>query len=147
MDSDIKDKKISQILSIYEDIPSKLGNEDDVDVIYLDFSKTFEKVDQNILLHKSKAFNITRKILIWLETFLKKRQQRFKVNSHLSNWVLVLSSVPQRPVLGPLLFLIMMTEIDRNTQNANLGSFADDTKIGQIQRYTKYNSYIICPSV
>ena len=67
---------------------------------------------------------------MWLETFLKKRQQRFKVNSHLSNWVLVLSSVPQRPILGPLLFLIMMTEIDRNTQNANLGSFADDTKIG-----------------
>ena len=37
--------------------------------------------------------------------------------------------VPQETVPGPLLFLILMTDIDKNTQNANLGSFADDTRI------------------
>ena len=45
----------SQILSFYEDIISKLESGDDVDVIYLDFSKVFGKVDHNILLRKIKA--------------------------------------------------------------------------------------------
>ena len=63
-----------------------------------------------------------------LETFLKKRQQRVKVNDNLSDWVWVLLSISQGTVPGPLLFLILMIDIDKNTQNANLGSFADDTR-------------------
>ena len=72
MDSDKKRLTISQILSFYENIISKLENGDNVDDIYLDFSKAFDRVDQNILLHKIKALNITEKILKWLETFLRK---------------------------------------------------------------------------
>ena len=82
-----KRSTVSQILSFYEDIISKLESGDDVDVIYLDLSKVFGKVDHNILLRKIKALNITGKILKWLETFLKKRQQRVQVNGHLSDWV------------------------------------------------------------
>lgn len=80
-----KRSTISQILSSYEDIISKLENGDDVDVIYLDFSKVFLKVDHNILLHKIKGLNVTGKILNWPETYLKKRQQRSKLNGQLSD--------------------------------------------------------------
>ena len=72
-----KRSRISQILSFYEDIISKLEHGDGVDAIYLDFPKTFDKTDHNILLHKIKAHNIIGKIPKnpWLETFLKKRKQ------------------------------------------------------------------------
>lgn len=69
--------------SFYEDIP-KLENGGDVDVIYLNFSKVFLKVDHNILLHKIKGLNVTGKILNSPETYLKKRQQRSKLNGQLS---------------------------------------------------------------
>ena len=121
---------ISQILSFYEIFGLKNG--DDVDTIYLDFSKAFDNVDHNILLHKIKVLNITEKIHKWLETFLKKRQQRVKVNGHLSDWVWVLSRVPQGSVLVPLFFLILMIDINRKTENANLGSFADDPRMCQL---------------
>ena len=54
-----KGSTITEILSFNEHITSKLENEDDVDAIYPDFSKTVDKVDHNILLHKIKALNIT----------------------------------------------------------------------------------------
>ena len=60
-----KRSTITQILSFYEDIVSKQENRDDADAIYLDFSKSIDKVDHNILLHKIKALNITGKILKW----------------------------------------------------------------------------------
>ena len=78
MDSVTKTLTISQILGFYEDIIYKPENRDAADTIYLDFSKVSDKVDHNILLHKIKAINITGKILKWLETFLKIRQQRPK---------------------------------------------------------------------
>ena len=73
-----KGSTITEILSFNEHITSKLENEDDVDAIYPDFSKMFDKVDHNILLHKIKALNITEKIHNWLEIFPKKRQQELK---------------------------------------------------------------------
>ena len=78
-----------------------------------------------------KALKITEKILKWLEIFFKKGQKGVKINGHLLDWVWVLSDVPQGPVLGPLLFLTPMIGINRNTQNANLGTFADNTRIWQ----------------
>ena len=75
----------SYILSFYENFTSKLENTHDVDAIYLDFSKAFDNVDHHILLLKVTPINITGKILKWLETFPKKKQQRVKVNSHLYN--------------------------------------------------------------
>ena len=80
-----KRSAITQILSLYEGIISKPENKDDVDATYLDFSKAFDRADHNILLHKIKALKITMKILKWKEIFLKKRQQRVKINGHLSD--------------------------------------------------------------
>ena len=41
----------------------------------------------------------------------------------------MLCSAPQGAVLGALLFVILMTDIDKNIQNTNLGSFGEDTRI------------------
>ena len=80
---------------------------ENVDVIYQDFSKAFDKVGHNVLLHKIKALNITGKILKCLKSFVKKRSERVKVNGHLSDWVWVLPGISQGSVLGPQLFLVL----------------------------------------
>ena len=65
-----------------------------------------------------KALNITGKTLKWLKTILKKRQQRVKLSSFIRLGMGVIGC-SQGSVLGPLLFVILMTDIDTNTQNAN----------------------------
>ena len=46
----------------------------------------------------------------------------------------VRSGVPQGSVLGPLLFIMMMLDIDAGIVKCKLGSFADDTKLWYLIR-------------
>jgi len=100
-----------------------------VDVVYLDFSKAFDKVDHNILLHKLKDLQINGKTLQWIQNFLEDRSQRVVVNGRLSKPHPVISGVPQGSVLGPLLFLVLIGDIDEHVLHSIVASFADDTRV------------------
>ena len=118
----------SQLLIHFEELINAVGSGKNADVIYLDFSKAFDKVDFNILLHKLSRMGIRGNLYKWLEKFLTGRKQCVTVNGVLSAFVEVLSGVPQGSVLGPLLFIIMMKDIDENIMHATIKSFADDTR-------------------
>ena len=66
----------------------------------------------------------------WIHTFLTGRTQRVLVNSSRSNPSEVKSGVPQGSVLGPLIFLVLIGDIDHDIACVFLSSFADDTRIG-----------------
>ena len=100
-----------------------------MDVIYLDFSKAFDRVDHKILINKLQKNGINGKILAWITSFLTGRSQRVSVNTFLSYVTEIISGVPQGSVLGPLLFLIMIQDIDEDVMNSILSSFADDTRL------------------
>lgn len=119
---------LSQLLLHFEELINAVGKHNNVDVVYLDFSKAFDKVDHKILLSKIKRLGIGGKLLVWIEDFLTNRQQSVSVNGFLSSFVEVISGVPQGSVLGPLLFIIMMNDIDKDVDNAVIKSFADDTR-------------------
>ena len=121
---------LSQLLSHFDKIITRLENNQNVDVIYLDFAKAFDKVDHTILLQKLELLGVGGKLHAWIKSFLLNRTQRVMVNGHLSNEAHVKSGVPQGSVLGPLLFLILISDIDRDIVDAFLSSFADDTRIG-----------------
>ena len=121
---------LSQLLAHYDKIFSLLHQGHNVDVIYLDFAKAFDKLDFNVTLSKLKAFGIDGNVGRWLQSFLTGRYQTVIVNGSKSSPAPVLSGVPQGSVIGPLLFLILISDIDKDVFNSFLSSFADDTRIG-----------------
>ena len=120
---------LSQLLYYYNSVLTELESNDQVDAIYLDFSKAFDKVDHQILLQKLEYHGISGKILTWIQTFLTNRFQAVRVNGMLSTFTKVTSGVPQGSVLGPLLFIIMMFDIDATLCHSYISSFADDTRL------------------
>ena len=120
---------ISQLLNYHHSIITMLQTSDRVESIYLDFAKAFDKVNHDILRQKLEKHNIKGKLLQWIMTFLRNRKQAVRVEGKFSDFVQVKSGVPQGSVLGPILFTIMMYDIDKGIKTAQLGSFADDTRI------------------
>ena len=120
---------LSQLLAHTERLIQHIEQGHNVDVIYLDFSKAFDRVDHSILLNKLERNGVSGKLHSWIKSFLTGRTQRVSVNTTLSISADVVSGVPQGSVLGALLFLVMIQDIDEEIYHAVLSSFADDTRL------------------
>ena len=101
----------------------------DFDFICLDYAKAFDKVDYKLLLKKLHIYGIHPKIIKWIESFLLDRKQAVVFDGHLSILALILSGVPQGTVLGPIIFLIFINDIDQCIMHSIIRCFADDTRI------------------
>ena len=119
---------LNKYVMILEEITKWIDVGSPVDIIYLDFQKAFDKVPHQRLLLKLKAHCIGDSITDWIEQWLTDRRQRVVVDGEGSNWKSVLSGVPQGSVLGPILFLIYINDLDASI-TSNVLKFADDTKL------------------
>ena len=94
----------------------------------LRFSESFSQSATSKITLKLKAHGIGDSITDWIEQWLTDRRQRVVVDGEVSNWKSVLSGVPQGSVLGPILFLIYINDLD-DSITSNVLKFADDTKL------------------
>jgi low affinity Fe/Cu permease len=110
-----------------------LAHSDSVDVIYIDFSKAFNSIVHSELLFKLSSLGITGKLLAWLSVFLRNRSQCVVIENVFSSVSDVISGVPQGSVLGPVLFLVYMNDIDDICHGrSSIKLFADDLKLYNI---------------
>ena len=120
---------LTQLLKHFDNILINLQKGDDSDVIYLDYAKAFDKVDHEILLKKLYSYGIKGKFYDWIKDFLTDRFQTVCVDGHRSFLARVISGVPQGSVLGPILFIIFINDLDDAVLDSILGKFADDTRV------------------
>ncbi len=125
---------LTQLLHHIDDIISDLCSDANADVLYLDFSKAFDKVDHEILLRKLWAYGIRGKLYHWIAAFLKGRKQFVIVEGWKSFLAAVISGVPQWTVLGPLLFLLYIDDITTVVLHSKIKIFADDSKVHKLIR-------------
>ena len=97
-----------------------------IDHILFDFSKAFDKVPHERLLYKAEYYGISGSTLWWIRDFLSSRNQRVIVDGKSSHTAPVRSGVPPGSVLGPLMFLLFINDLQDYVQSSTVRLFADD---------------------
>ncbi len=117
----------TNLLEFFEAATSAVDAGDPFDVLFLDFTKAFDKVPKERLLEKLRAHGVRGDILTWIRAWLTGRRQRVVLNGESSDWEDVLSGVLQGSVLGT----VFIDDIDSVVDWIDLlRKFADDTNLG-----------------
>ena len=95
------------------------------------YAKAFDKVDLNFLIHKLKKYRFNGKLIEWIKSFLFDREQVVVLNGVHSVIANVLSGVPKGSVLGPLLFILFINDLEQVVDSSRVSFFADDTRVSK----------------
>ena len=98
----------------------------------LDFSAAFNTIDHSTLLNRlNQSFGISGRVLAWIESYLSDRYQCVQAGQSTSPRTFCHTGVPQRSVLGPLLFSCYISPVSSlaSSFGVNTQQYADDTQI------------------
>jgi hypothetical protein len=118
----------TQLLEFIEELTTNLENGKQTDVLVMDFSKAFDRVNHSLLLHKLQRYGVQGTTHAWISSFLRDRRQSVVVDGSSSPFVDVRSGVPQGSVLGPCLFLAYINDLPEKLASPSK-LFADDTAV------------------
>jgi hypothetical protein len=119
---------MTALISMVDDWEEALEREESVGVLLFDLSAAFDTLDPDILLEKLKP-NFSLRTVNWISSYMAGREQQVQVGSKLSAKRSVEVGVPQGSVLGPLLFLLYISDIHEWVGQVSVVGFADDTTV------------------
>jgi len=120
----------SMAISLFtEKLYDTLDNQKFAIATFLDLSKAFDLINHTFLLQKLHRYGVRGIALDWFKSYLSNRKQYVKFKSSNSNMLNITSGVPQGSILGPLLFIIYINDIQEQSNSIHLTLFADDTSL------------------
>ena len=124
------DSTTNQLLYLVNEIHEAFESPKSLEVraIFLDISKAFDKVWHDGLCFKLEQNGVSGKLLMLFKNYLSNRKQRVIINGEASQYFSIESGVPQGSVLGPLLFLIYINDLETDIAS-KIKFFADDTML------------------
>ena len=131
------------LISLTEDIRKNLDEGNIGCGIFVELQKAFDTVEHDILLAKLEHYGIHGLANEWFRSYLSNRKQYVSINSHESSLASVLYGVPQGSVLGPLLFLIYINDVNQAIKFCKVHHFADDTNLLHFNKsFAKLNKLV-----
>ena len=133
------------LVKICDDILRSLDAGKCVFVLFLDLSAAFDTVDHNILLKVLETkFGISGNVLAWFKSYLSSRQFKVEIGKSLSDVICFLFGVPQGSILGPILFILYISELDKVVRvfGLKIHCFADDAQL-----YIAFEAIDILPTI
>ena len=127
------DSTVNQLIDLSNDIHKSFDDRNSLEVraVFLDISKAFDKVWHDGLIFKLQKNGVCGEILSLLKNYLSNRKQRVVLNGSSSSFHPIQSRVHQGSVLGPLLFLIYINDLEKCIKS-KVKFFADDTMLFSI---------------
>ena len=120
---------VTQLIQYVHLLASTLDFGGQIDSIYLDMAKAFDRVPHQKLLYKLRFYGFRDPLLSWIEDYLTNRRHRVIIDGMSSHWKHVTSGVPQGSLIGPILFLIYINDISSDlSPDTILPLYADDAK-------------------
>ena len=126
------------LLQITEKIKETIDNKKYGCGIFIDLSKAFDTVKHEILLKKLEHNGIRGVALDWFNSYLSNRKQYVYLNGESSQLENITGGVPHGSVLGPLLFLIYITDLPSISEVLQFYQFAGDTNIYYEEIHNKF---------
>lgn len=124
-----------QLLKMMDEWTKAVDKGYEIDVVYTDFEKAFDRVSHGELIDKMNKCGLNEKLIEWVRNYLDGRKFRVRVNNGMSRYCDVKSGVPQGSVIGPVLFLIYINDLFnffRDENGAKMYMYADDAKLFKV---------------
>ena len=132
----------SALLHITDDIYRAIDKSLVTILILLDYSKAFDTANHKIILAKLQSFGFRDGALNWVNSYLSDRKQKVKNDLGESDWIHLKNGVPQGSILGPLLFLVLVSDLGKSILNGKYHMYADDTQIYYHCKWSEVNTVI-----
>ena len=117
------------LVKVYDQLLESIDAGKLIGVVFIDLKKAFDTVNHNILIDKLESYGIDGTELQWFKSYMSERTQKVDFVGTLSEKMSIDIGVPQGSILGPLLFILFVNDIQSVVEGSQIDLYADDTTI------------------